>query len=62
MLIKEKTQKWLLYTNNDPYQFRKIFVFQKVLKTATSTPPPPAHPSKVFSRRKSHLATAVICN
>ena len=35
----------------------------KVLKTTTSTPPPlsPAK-LKVFSRRKSHLPTAVICN
>ena len=36
-----------------------------MLKTTTSTPPPPPlspAKSKVFSRQKSHLATAVICN
>ena len=49
------------------YQSRKICVFQNVLKTTTSTPPPPPPPnpippakSKVLSRRKSQLATAVI--
>ena len=40
----------------------KIIVFQNVLKTTTSIPTPslPPEKSKVFSRRKIHLATAVI--
>ena len=57
------------YPNNDLYQSRKICAFQKVLKTTTSTQPYPPSPSppplrlaksKVFSRRKGHLATAAI--
>ena len=42
-------------------QSRKLSVFQKMLKTMTSTPLqiPPAK-LKVFSCRKSHLTTAVI--
>ena len=70
--MKEKNNiKMVNYPNNDLYQSRKICAFQKVLKTTTSTqpyppPPPPSPPplrlakSKVFSRRKGHLATAVI--
>ena len=38
----------------------KRCIFQKVLKTTTSTPPP-LSPAK-SKRQKSHLATAVICN
>ena len=62
--MKEKNTKMVVISyNNGLYQSRKICVFQKVLKTTTSTPLllSPAK-SKVFSRRKSHLATAVICN
>ena len=67
--MKEKNNiKMVKYPNNDLYQTRKICAFQKVLKTTTSTQPHPPHPppplrlakSKVFSRRKGHLATAVI--
>ena len=67
--MKEKNKiKMVKYPNNDLYQSRKICAFQKVLKTTTSTQPHPPHPppplrlakSKVFSRRKGHLATAVI--
>ena len=70
--MKEKNNmKMVKYPNNDLYQSRKS-AFQKVLKTTTSTqpypptPPPPSPPplrlakSKVFSRQKGHLATAVI--
>ena len=48
----------MTFTNLEKYVYSK-----KVLKTTTSTllPLSPAK-SKVFSRRKSHLATAVICN
>ena len=61
--MKEQQKNGCKYPNNDLYQSRKICVFQKVLKTTTSTPLAlsPAK-SKVFSRRKSHLATAVICH
>ena len=67
--MKEKNNiKMVKYPNNDLYQTRKICAFQKVLKTTTSTQPHAPHPppplrlakSKVFSRRKGHLATAVI--
>ena len=67
--MKEKNNiKMVKYPNNDLYQTRKICAFQNVLKTTTSTQPHPPHPppplrlakSKVFSRRKGHLATAVI--
>ena len=67
--MKEKNNiKMVKYPNNDLYQTRKICAFQKVLKTTTSTQPHPPHPppplrlakSKVFSRRKGYLATAVI--
>ena len=66
--MKEKNNmKMVKYPNNDLYQSRKS-AFQKVLKTTTSTQPypPPSPPplrlakSKVFSRQKGHLATAVI--
>ena len=67
---EKKNMKMVKYPNNDLYQSRKS-AFQKVLKTTTSTqpyrptPPPPPPPlrlakSKVFSRQKGHLATAVI--
>ena len=69
--MKEKNNiKMVKYPNNDLYQSRKICAFQKVLKTTTSTQPYPPYPpsppplrlakSKVFSRQKGHLATAVI--
>ena len=69
--MKEKNNiKMVKYPNNDLYQSRKICAFQKVLKTNndvnSTLPPPPSPPplrlakSKVFSRRKGHLATAVI--
>ena len=52
----------VVYPNNYLHQSRKICVFQKVLKTTTSTTHPslrdPAK-SKVFSRRKSHLLFAI---
>ena len=67
--MKEKNNiKMVKYPNNDLYHSRKICAFQKVLKTTTSTQPHPPHPppplrlakSKVFSRLKGHLATAVV--
>ena len=63
--MKEKTKKndcnILLKTFAN---LEKICVFQIGLKTtkSTSSPAPPPAKSKVFSRRKSHLTTAVICN
>ena len=46
---------------------QKYVYSKKGLKQRSQSPPPPPQPlppakSKVFSRRKSHLTTAVICN
>ena len=45
----------MIFTNLEKYAYSK-----KCLKQRRPPPPLPSAKSKVFSRRKSHLATAVI--
>ena len=47
----------ITFTNLEKYVYSK-----KSLKQRRQPPPLSPAKSKVFSRRKSHLATAVICN
>ena len=47
----------MTFINLEKYVYSK-----KCLKQRRQPPPLPSPKSKVFSRRKSHLATAVICN
>ena len=50
------------FANLEKYVYSKKGLKQGSQPPPKPPPPPPPAKSKVFSRRKSHLTTAVICN